>query len=182
MLENRSTRIVVRPVEPTDAEALHAIRVGENVFPTTNALPSDSIAFVRELVEQRNRSLHTFVAVVDERVVGLGGLVVFEKARVRHVATLFVEVHQEAFGIGVATALLERLTVLADSWLGLVRVQLEVDAENARAIRLYQRFGFETEGRMRANFLRDGAYVDSLMMARVRSAPAVRSTPSEGLR
>lgn len=60
---------------------------------------------------------------------------------------------------------------LADRWLGLVRVELHVNADNDRAVRLYERFGFEKEGRLRANFVREGAYVDSFVMARLRPPP-----------
>ena len=35
------------------------------------------------------------------------------------------------------------------------------------AIRLYQRFGFETEGRKREAAVKAGAYVDMLVMARL---------------
>ena len=37
-----------------------------------------------------------------------------------------------------------------------------------RAIALYERIGFEREGMMRAYAWRDGEYVDSIAMARLR--------------
>ena len=58
---------------------------------------------------------------------------------------------------------------LADNWLMLRRVELEVYADNGDAIRLYQRFGFETEGRKREAAVKAGAYVDTLVMARLRN-------------
>jgi len=57
---------------------------------------------------------------------------------------------------------------LADEDLGLLRVQLEVNADNAGAIALYESVGFETEGRLRQTIVREGAYVDSLVMGRLR--------------
>jgi L-phenylalanine/L-methionine N-acetyltransferase len=56
----------------------------------------------------------------------------------------------------------------ADRWLGLVRVELEVYPDNERAVRLYEQFGFQVEGRKRLNAWRDGCYVDSLVMGRLR--------------
>lgn len=41
-------------------------------------------------------------------------------------------------------------------------------ADNARAIRLYRRFGFEVEGTLRGCASTAGCYVDALSMARVR--------------
>ena len=40
--------------------------------------------------------------------------------------------------------------------------------DNAPAIRLYQKFGFATEGTLVHYAFRDGEYVDCLTMARVR--------------
>jgi putative acetyltransferase len=57
---------------------------------------------------------------------------------------------------------------LADNWLQLKRLELGVYADNARAIALYERYGFEREGLNRAYSWRNGAWADSLMMARLR--------------
>lgn len=57
---------------------------------------------------------------------------------------------------------------LAEKWLGLTRMELEVFVDNEPAIHLYKKFGFEVEGTRVAFAFRDGQYVDTLMMARVR--------------
>jgi len=43
-----------------------------------------------------------------------------------------------------------------------------VDTDNARAIALYERFGFTREGLHRGYIFRDGGYVDTFTMARAR--------------
>ena len=48
-------------------------------------------------------------------------------------------------------------------------MELTVFVDNARAIALYERFGFEREGLMRDYAFRDGAFVDALAMARLKS-------------
>ena len=68
-------------------------------------------------------------------------------------------------------ALFESLCDLADRWLGVLRVELTVYADNHRAQSLYRRFGFVEEGRHRAFALRDGEYVDALAMARLNPQP-----------
>jgi putative acetyltransferase len=62
---------------------------------------------------------------------------------------------------------------LADNWLNLRRLELEVYTDNEAAIRLYERFGFEREGTLRQYAYRNGRYVDSYLMARLR--------PSDGM-
>ena len=70
---------------------------------------------------------------------------------------------------GVARALLEALIDLSDDWLQLRRHGLLVWTDNERAIALYEKLGFETEGVIRQYARRPGGFVDALMMGRLRS-------------
>ncbi len=71
-------------------------------------------------------------------------------------------------GKGVGTALMAACIDLADNWLNLTRLELEVYVDNEPAIRLYTKFGFEMEGTLRRNAFRNGEYVDSYAMARLK--------------
>jgi putative acetyltransferase len=66
---------------------------------------------------------------------------------------------------------MQALCDVADRWIGVLRLELSVYCDNARAIALYRRFGFEIEGRYRGYVLRDGAYIDAFAMARLHPAP-----------
>ncbi len=77
-------------------------------------------------------------------------------------------VHDEWQGKGIGKALMSAGLDLADKWLNLTRLELEVYTDNEPAIRLYEGFGFEREGTLRQHAFRDGHYVDSYMMARLR--------------
>lgn len=50
-------------------------------------------------------------------------------------------------GKGVGSRLLGELLDIADNWMNLRRVELTVYTDNAPALALYRKFGFETEGR-----------------------------------
>ena len=71
-------------------------------------------------------------------------------------------------GRGVGGALLGAALQLADGWLQLRRIELQVYADNSAGIALYARHGFVEEGRHRDYAYRDGSYVDALTMARLR--------------
>ena len=58
---------------------------------------------------------------------------------------------------------------LADNWPSVKRVDLKVYADNEGGIALYEKFGFEIEGTYRRDTFRDGAYVNTYSMARLRS-------------
>jgi len=81
-------------------------------------------------------------------------------------------------GQGAGAALMAALLDQADSWLGLKRVELCVFADNVRAISLFERFGFEREGLFRAYAYREGRFVDSLAMARLKGLRMADSPPS----
>jgi RimJ/RimL family protein N-acetyltransferase len=49
------------------------------------------------------------------------------------------------------------------------RVFLRVFADNARAIRCYEKVGFQHEGRLRQDNFNQGAYRDTLFMGLLRS-------------
>jgi putative acetyltransferase len=71
----------------------------------------------------------------------------------------------------VATALMAALCDYADRWVGVLRIELTVYTDNAMAIRLYRKFGFELEGTAKGYALRDGTYVDAHAMARLHPNP-----------
>lgn len=107
------------------------------------------------------------VAEVNGEVVGSAGLhPVSPAARRRHAVMLGISVMSTAQGQGVGTALMAALCDYADNWLGVLRMELDVYADNTIAIALYKKFGFELEGTHRAYSMRNGEYVDSLSMAR----------------
>ncbi|MCV2357606.1 GNAT family N-acetyltransferase [Paucibacter sp. TC2R-5] len=91
--------------------------------------------------------------------------------RRRHAMGLGISVAPWAQGQGVGKAMMTALLDYADNWGQVLRIELTVYADNHRAIKLYQSFGFEQEGRMKAYALRAGAYVDTLAMARLHPKP-----------
>ena len=112
------------------------------------------------------------VAECDGHVVGSAGLHSTGPAlRRRHAMSLGLGVARDWQGQGVGTRLMAALVDVADRWLGVLRLELTVYADNPRAQALYRRFGFVEEGRLRAFALRDGVYVDALTMARLHPSP-----------
>lgn len=159
--------LTIRPVRAEDAEAVNRIRRQPGVMEFTMGMPSERIAQNREFIERLGPDDHVLVAEVDGRVVGMAGLHV-GRGRQRHAASLGIMVDEALHGRGIGRALMEALLDLADNHLGLVRVELEVFADNARAIHLYETLGFRTEGRKRKAVLRRGEFIDVLVMGRIR--------------
>jgi putative acetyltransferase len=140
-------------------------------FAGTLQLPYPSIEQWRQRLAAPDEGTYHLVAVVSDRVVGMLGVHTFpNRPRRRHAAQIGMGVHDDWHGKGIGTALMSACVEMADKWLNLTRLELEVYTDNEHAIRLYERFGFEREGTLRQYAFRDGRYVDSYLMARLRSA------------
>jgi len=102
-------------------------------------------------------------------VVGQLALQTFpNRPRRRHVGQIGMAVRDDWQGKRVGTALMQAAIDLADNWLNLTRLELELFVENTPAIRLYEKCGFTIEGTLVDFAFRDGQYVDTYIMARLR--------------
>ena len=169
------TGLTIRRVEPADAEAIARMMGDPTVYPGLMQVPFPGVAAWVERLKTPpvQGSLDLFlIAERDGQAVGSAGLhPVGPSLRRRHVAMLGISVIGPAQGQGVGSALMAALLDYADRWAGVLRVELQVYADNARAMALYRKFGFVPEGTHRAYALRDGVYVDSLSMARLHPQP-----------
>lgn len=167
---------LIRPVRPEDADDINIIRRQPETARFLLAIPSERVEQSQNFIANLRPNNHEFVAVVPEacggeKIVGMAGLEQGNRPRVAHTATFGICIHQDYQNRGIGAALMKQITDLADNWLGLTRIELEVDVDNGRAIHLYKKFGFETEGRKRMAVLRDGQYVDTYLMSRVKEPP-----------
>ena len=168
MTEAGQGGIVVRRTEPDDAEGLCRVFSGPRAVEGTLQLPLPSVEEWRGRVSGLPAHDHSLVACVDGEVVGGLALETYPTTwRRRHAAEIGMAVRDDWRGKGVGTALLRAALDLADNWLGLTRIELSVYTDNAAAVALYEKFGFEIEGTHRRFAFRNGRYVDAYSMARV---------------
>jgi putative acetyltransferase len=154
-------------MEPEDIPELTQAWNQPNAYAGTLQLPYTPVDKRQKGFVVWSPTQTSLVAVIEGKVIGLIGLSRGE-ARRAHAGYIGMAVHDAYAGRGAGTALMAAVIDLADNWLQLKRLELGVYADNTRAIALYERFGFEREGLQRAYAWRNGAYVDSLAMARLR--------------
>lgn len=165
---------IIRPVRKEDAEGLNEMRRTPEVAYNMLAIPSERIQGTEDFIAGLGPNSHQFAAVTAggrEKAIGMVGLNVSASPRLRHSASLGIMVHQDYQNQGVGAALMRTALDLADNWLMLVRVELGVYTDNERAIHLYEKMGFEVEGTRRKAAIRNGTYVDELVMGRIRNVP-----------
>ena len=161
--------LTIRRAEPDDCDAVYEMFTAPTVYSGTLQLPYPSREYWRRRLSENTESVYHLVGIIDGQIVGLAGVDTFpNRPRRRHAGAIGISVHEDWQGKGVGKELMRAIVDLADNWLNLTRLELEVYADNQAAIRLYERFGFEVEGRLRQHAFRDGQFVDSIVMGRIR--------------
>ncbi len=108
---------------------------------------------------------HYLVAEEGGAIVGHGLLVPMGLASIRHIVRLTLVVHPGHEGRGIGNLLLQALLDWARAAPSVIKVELNVRASNARAIRLYEKHQFKLEGRhLHRIRLEDNSFLDDLEM------------------
>jgi L-phenylalanine/L-methionine N-acetyltransferase len=165
--------LTIRAREPSDWEEIAALTELPKVRWGTLRLPYTRKDQWRKWMENPSENRTGIVAVLEGRILGSADIHQYEGRR-RHVGGVGMSVHDDFQRRGIGSALAAALVDIADNWLDLKRLELTVYVDNEPAIRLYQKFGFEVEGTCRGYAFRDGQYVDSFAMARLRPGWSAR--------
>ena len=91
---------------------------------------------------------------------------VSERSRAQHRCTVGISLYRAFWDMGIGTALLEELLEAAEA-AGYEQAELDVVSANEKAVRLYQKLGFEAAGAVpHAVKYADGTYADFLFMVK----------------
>jgi RimJ/RimL family protein N-acetyltransferase len=166
------TAVNIREARPEDAAALISyfrrifaepgINLITEVDEFTMTVEMES-RFIRDLARADNSFF--LVAEVGDHIIGQLTLEGLKRRNVRHAAVLGITVARESRGQGVGRRLIERAIEMARASGIITRIELHVFARNKGAIHLYETCGFKLEGKRRRAVLRDGEYLDDLVMA-----------------
>lgn len=131
----------------------------------------DEINYTEESEQDILKNLHDdpyaimMVPVVEGQIAGNASINgIGTKRKIRHRCSLAIALYKEFWGLGIGKAMLEYMTELAGE-VGWHQIDLEVVAENERAINLYKKMGFKETGRRHnALLFDDGSYHDEILM------------------
>jgi RimJ/RimL family protein N-acetyltransferase len=164
------TPIRIRQPRPEDAAAVLA-------YLRDVGAESDYLTFGSEgppITESEEREFFERIAHIDNAFAALAewqgrivGLITFKggnRRRTRHIGEFGISVARDCQGVGLGRRLLALLVDWARSGAIVRKIDLLVRVDNARAIALYESFGFVVEGRKRRDMLIDGEFYDALLM------------------
>ncbi|MBL8515841.1 MAG: GNAT family N-acetyltransferase [Betaproteobacteria bacterium] len=161
--------VLIRHAEPDDYEGMRDVMNQPLAMAGTLQLPFPSLEMWKQRIAETKDTDKRLVAVMDGRIVGNLGLhLAAWQHRRRHAYGVGMAVHDDFARRGVGTALMAAAIDLADNWMQIQRLELTVYVDNAPAIALYRKFGFEIEGTHQRYAFRSGAFTDSHTMARIR--------------
>ena len=160
-------QIELRRLTPNDAAAYRALRLeGFAAHPLEfRYSPADEEALAE--AETARRLTESFVVGVfaDRELAGIGGWTRFAGEKLCHKGLLWgMYVRPQARGTGAADEIVR--AVVEDARREVEMLLLTVAAPNARARRLYERWGFEAYGTEPAAVKAGDVYVDEVLMAK----------------
>jgi diamine N-acetyltransferase len=121
--------------------------------------------FERSL-EQIERQEVVLLAIETSEGVHIGNIGLHQIDWKNRHAELGITIGEKAYwNQGYGTDAICTMLKLAFREMGMHRVQLRVDADNARAIRCYEKAGFKKEGTLRDVVFREGKYVGQHVMS-----------------
>ena len=132
---------------------------GENGFRFT---AGEERLFLRD--HGKNQANLFLVGLVGGELICSASLTAESKERIAHNCELGITVKKEYWHLGAASALLTELIRFARESGALKAIHLDVYANNERAIRLYEKFGFRRVGLLKNYFRVGGSYYDDVVM------------------
>ena len=153
ILLNNGKSALIRNADESDGNAVFEVfnRTHEETdyllsYPDENSFdPEGEAQFLKEKATSLNET--ELVAIVDGKIVATAGIEsVGKKYKVKHRADFGISVLKEYWGLGLGKALTKACIQCAKD-AGYDQVELNVVAENNRAISLYRSFGFVEYGR-----------------------------------
>ncbi len=156
-----------RLAAPSDFDAVYEIYMHEEVIPFLGFDPMDKADF-KKVFGDLVASKGFYVVEKDGTVLGFYRVTRHE-GRASHVAYLgTLAISPKEKGSGFAFAMVSDVISRLKS-VGVLRVELMLEADNPRALAFYKKLGFIHEGTMRAAYKRanEEQYVDELFLAKL---------------
>ncbi|GFP74499.1 GNAT family N-acetyltransferase [Clostridium fungisolvens] len=168
---NDKSQIIIREANKRDAKEM--IDFYNVVGGETDFLSFGKNEFIRELKDYENyiegvykeENSIIFLATIEDKIVGIASINSNQKARTKHVGVLGIVVAKDFCGLGLGSKIIEHLIKWAKENKVTKKITLVTREDNTNAIRLYEKFGFEVEGLMKADNYIDGVYYNTLMMS-----------------
>ncbi len=162
-------RVVLRPIQARDRERLYdlvetiEVRAMAHTDPPLPISLEEIEARDRRWIEERHPDSAWFAIDVDAETIGMCGLHAIDHYHQR--ADVGIRIGKPYWGRGHGQDAVRTLVGYGFSQLNLVKISLQVLADDERAVGAYRKVGFVEEGRLRDHTWFDGMRRDEFVMA-----------------
>ena len=156
----------IRDIKIEDYKEISKIRKMPGVMENILSNKDEEEELIKEKIINKGKNQYWYVAEENGKVIGLGILMNHGNLRKKHVGVITLMVNSDYQNKGVGSLLMDKLINLSES-LNIIRLELCVFRDNYKAINLYNKFGFKEEGIKVKSALKNGEYIDEVMMARI---------------
>ena len=165
-----STRVILRKMTAQDAEIYHVWRNDLEVMQSTAPLLDvynieDTEEFVTQtILASHSSKSYIIVDKESQKPIGITSLVHIDYKN-RNAECIIDIGDKKAWGKGYGTETMKLLLDFGFLELNLHRMYLRVLSFNIRGIKLYEKVGFQQEGKSRESIFRDGKWHDIIHMS-----------------
>ncbi len=133
-------------------------------YPYREADFQDWLTIVEKATRQQGRAVHWAIRNEHGFLIGGCGFDGFQVGK-SHRAEIGYWLAKPYWGQGIMTAVVRRLCAVAFAEFGLVKVSAQVFAHNPASARVLEKVGFEQEGYLRKQHVKDGHFIDTRLFA-----------------
>ena len=118
--------------------------------------------FIEEHLDDKNKII--IIAEISGEIVGISSITGGKPPRVRHIGELGITILKKYWSYGIGCIFMENLIAWANKSCVIRQIFLKVRVDNKRAIKLYKKFGFIREGKIKRQLFIDNKFYDAYLM------------------
>lgn len=170
----------IRKWKMSDAAELAAVisnkKIQDNLrdglpFPYTK---QDGAAFISEMLCADTNETFAFAITAEDKVIGSIGI--FRQGNIhRQTAELGYYIAEEYWGKGLMTEAVNQICEYVFNESDIIRIYAEPFAHNTASCRVLEKAGFQYEGTLRKNAVKNGRVIDMKMYARLKAEIGTKS-------
>ncbi|MBG1421916.1 GNAT family N-acetyltransferase [Staphylococcus aureus] len=159
----------LRALEYSDLLFVHELNNEYSIMSYWFEEPYESLTELQHLFDRHllDESERRFIVEDENQVVGIVELV--EINYIHRNCEIQIIIKPEFSGKGYAKFAFEKAIIYAFNILNMHKIYLYVDADNKKAIHIYESQGFKTEGLLKEQFYTKGKYKDAYFMSLLKS-------------
>ncbi|MGN0170816.1 MAG: GNAT family N-acetyltransferase [Lachnospiraceae bacterium] len=166
----KELNIVYREPEVEDAKKIvdfYNFVGGETTYLSfeKDEYPLDVDGQVDDILSTKKQPASIMLLAMDgDEIAGIGTIHSGNKIKARHQGELGIVVAKKYQAQGIGSEIIRRLIDFCKGNGVTTRIQLDTRCDNEVAVKLYEQFGFEIEGRLKNTTLLNGEYFDLYVM------------------